>query len=150
MSRLTLITLIICSVCILGGSFGNGVFAQNCISSKTITGFGTFTDLYTPCHPWMRVVFQFDLASNEEEMREGTCMFAGGQDHSEQAIREYYAYQYNHECQTVSEQFLINCSDLKNHRLQIDDFDDAPNPPSKDCYIANPRITVNYLLSQPN
>lgn len=143
MLKLSLITLVISSICILGGGFGNVANAQACYNYKTISGFDVHSEFYNACDHWMKATFQCELSTSGTE--EGVYMFAGTQ--NEYVGHEYYAYQYDFECQTIVDQTWKYCNDLTDHQLVIETFVDVPGDP-KDCLFANPVIIVHYYAEQ--
>ena len=65
MSRLTLITWIICSVCILAGSFGNTAWGQGCVQVDSIMGYPYVTgDWHYPCGNSGNVVMKYKVSDD--------------------------------------------------------------------------------------
>ena len=63
MSRITLITLIVCSICILGMGFGNVASAQ-CKSSMTVTEIVAPSGRYTACDNMVKHTFAGSVREN--------------------------------------------------------------------------------------
>lgn len=74
MSRLTLVILIICSICILGGSFGNRAYADDkCVQRDSITATGDYLqetgEWHNPCGNKADLRYTFIINGSSAAMR---------------------------------------------------------------------------------
>lgn len=143
MSRLTLVTLIICSVCILGGSLGNIVWGQ-CKSTATVVMEDYSYGPYDACDSYVKNTFNgYVTTTVGESLVRATLMVEPSGDYG----REFSAADFPYGSNIVNWWLENPVLDKSDHTIIIDIQPDVPKE-SKYWSYSNTFYTVHYYATQ--